>query len=386
MKKSQRSARPQFALSYVNPTIDHRANGSLSAREFFELKPVPEPTRQIDLESLRAGGVRLAVLSHANNDPELLPGVKGFEYLVRVFTALRSAIDERSRHCKLVQTKSDLGGGDDRLRIILHLTGAPINGYLQNLESFFYLGVRAIHPFVNQAEIGGYTGCGDPAMGITPFGRDVVRLAQQLKMVIDVAHTNDRAFRDVLRLCHGPVINSHTGCRKLPNSNPNRCCTDAQLKAVAATGGVVGVHFGSSFLWQAPPQAVHARQTAMERMRNEDRKLKAKYRDPYEYLSHRLDPGRWEEVLGGSVRNDPVFRAPLENLVDHLMYMLEVAGEDHVALGSDYSLGDLCDGVTNVRNLPRLARALENRGVRGAALEKVLWKNWENLFRRMLPD
>lgn len=376
---------PPAALGYVNPDIVHHPDGSLSAEAYFDPLAPSDPTRQADLRMMKKGNVRLVALSCGNIDSDRLPGSAGVEYVARVLTALRRAIERRPRHCRVVLNREDLSGvlSDSHIGVLLHLTGSPLNGCLQNLDVFHLLGARAIHPFSDDPSVGGFSGWNDTRRGLTKFGRGLLRRAQELRMVVDLAHANDRTFREALGVCSGPVINSHSNARALRNLDRNS--TDAQLKAIAETGGVTGVHFSSSFLQEPSPEAVRQRAEALERGRKTIDRLAKRYPNPYEFLSRRMNGALFDEAAGGSFRAAPVIRAPLGRLADHLLHLMEVAGEDHVALGSDYSLGDICAGVHRVSGLHLLAEELLRRGAGRATLEKIMWRNWARVLRKILP-
>ena len=82
--------------------------------------------------------------------------------------------------------------------------------------------------------------------GLTAIGRQAVRRVQQKHMLLDVAHLNDTSMKDVLQLADGPIIASHCNSRRLCNVPRN--LTDGQAKAIAATGGVVGINSHPPFV------------------------------------------------------------------------------------------------------------------------------------------
>lgn len=91
---------------------------------------------------------------------------------------------------------------------------------------------------------------GDPYSPLTDLGRQAVTRMQKLGMLPDVSHLNDAGFADVIRLARGPVIASHSNCRRLCDVRRN--LTDDQLRAIRDTGGVVGVNVHRSFVHADP--------------------------------------------------------------------------------------------------------------------------------------
>lgn len=91
---------------------------------------------------------------------------------------------------------------------------------------------------------------GDPDQGLSDAGRRVLRRMQDLGMVVDVSHLNDKSFWEALELVSGPLIASHSNCRTLCDMPRN--LTDAMLRAVAETGGVVGINTNREFTYHDP--------------------------------------------------------------------------------------------------------------------------------------
>jgi membrane dipeptidase len=108
--------------------------------------------------------------------------------------------------------------------------------------------------------------------------------------------------------------------------------------------------------------------------------------EPFAYLAHRYDPWNWPLCTAGA-RDEGVKvpRATLAKLVDHIEHMVEVAGIDHVCIGSDYALSNICAGVESADKLPNLAAALHDRGYREKELAKILCGNLVRLFEEVLP-
>ena len=108
--------------------------------------------------------------------------------------------------------------------------------------------------------------------------------------------------------------------------------------------------------------------------------------EPFAYLAHRCDALNWPLATGGAVEDGvTVPRAKFSRLVEHIEHMIEVAGIDHVCIGSDYALSNICAGVETADTLPDLAAALKRRGHRGADLAKIMGGNLRRLFEETLP-
>ena len=128
--------------------------------------------------------------------------------------------------------------------------GHAIEESLERLEHFFEGGIRVMTLVWNN-HLSWIRSCRDGAgpevpLGLSDFGRDVVRKMNSLGMLVDLSHASDQAFYDTLEISSRPVVASHSGCRAV-NNHP-RNLSDEQLKALAVNGGVVGAVFCTPFL------------------------------------------------------------------------------------------------------------------------------------------
>jgi microsomal dipeptidase-like Zn-dependent dipeptidase len=162
----------------------------------------------------------------------------------------------------LLRTRGDLAaflnrraGGARQVAALLGTEGAqPLEGKLENLDVLFAAGFRMMAPshFTDTA-VGG-SAAGAQKGGLTPMGREWVKAMEQRGMLIDVAHASPDTLRDVTALATKPVIVSHTGVKGTCDNNRN--LSDDQLRAVAATGGVIGIGFWDTATCGRDAQAI----------------------------------------------------------------------------------------------------------------------------------
>jgi membrane dipeptidase len=169
--------------------------------------------------------------------------------------------------------------------------------------------------------------------GLSPEGREVVRRAHALGVLVDVSHASDLAADEVLRMAAAqgaPAVASHSNARAVYSHSRN--LTDAQIRAVAATGGVVGVNFHSAYLGPGP-------------------------------------------------------RARLRDVVRHVLHIHRLVGIDHVAIGSDFEGGIRPPPeLQDVTGYARLAAALRKAGLSRAQVQRVFSGNALRLLcGRQLP-
>jgi membrane dipeptidase len=162
---------------------------------------------------------------------------------------LQKFVAESNGQMVLLRTRGDVENflkqrqaGSHVVAAFLGTEGAqPLEGNLANLDALYNAGFRMMSPshFTDTA-IGG-AAAGATKGGLTPLGREWVKQMEARGMLIDVAHASADTLRDATALATKPVVVSHTGVKGVCNNNRN--LTDDQLRAVAATGGVIGVGF-----------------------------------------------------------------------------------------------------------------------------------------------
>jgi membrane dipeptidase len=243
--------------------------------------------------------------------------------------------------------------------------GHSIENDLDHLEFFFRHGVRVLTLVWNN-HLSWIRSCRDGAgahvpAGLSDFGRDVVRQMNELGMVVDLSHAGRRSFHDALEVSGKPVIASHSGCSALHDHPRN--LDDDQLRALASQGGVVGIVFCAAFL-DARAQADQATWTASAEYKaltgaNESELF--------------LRQGAWLQA------HVPPLAA--QRVADHVCHAVEIAGIDHVGVGSDFD-GILLapEGLHDAACYGHLADLLLGRGFNPSDVRKVLGDNMRRVF------
>jgi len=162
---------------------------------------------------------------------------------------LQKFVDESNGQLVLLRSRRDLENFLQKRKEGLHVVAAllgtegaqPLEGNLDNLPALYDAGYRMMSPahFTDTA-IGG-SAAGVNKGGLTTLGRTWVKQMEARGMLIDVAHASADTLRDVTQMATKPVVVSHTGVKGVCNNNRN--LGDNQLRAVAATGGIIGVGF-----------------------------------------------------------------------------------------------------------------------------------------------
>ena len=191
------------------------------------------------------------------------------------------------------------------------------------LEDLYNIGFRITtlgwnekNPLTGSCQTGG---------GLTNAGREYVKEAQRLGMVIDVSHISDEGFWDIIEITEKPIIASHSNSRTLCD-NP-RNLTDEMYKAICKTGGTAGINLFPGFLGE---------------------------------------------------------NATLDTVCDHIFHFLALAGSDkHVSLGSDFDgVNKLPEGISGIQDYPKLADCLLTRGLAEKSMENIFWNNAVGVIER----
>ncbi len=225
---------------------------------------------------------------------------------------------------------------DDALAAVLHMEGVEAIGEdLAFLDVLYAAGLRSLGPVWSRPNIFGYgvpfrfPSTPDIGPGLSDAGKALVRRCNELRVLIDLSHLNEKGFWDVAALSNAPLVASHSNAYAVCNHARN--LTDAQLDAIRASGGLVGVNFAVAFL--------------------------------------RPD---------GAANVD----TPLDVMVDHVDYLLTRLGEDGVALGSDFDGARIPAALGNAGGLQGLVAAMRARGHSENLIEKICFRNWINLLSR----
>lgn len=222
------------------------------------------------------------------------------------------------------------------LAAILHIEGAEcIDPELHALDTLYRAGLRSLGPVWSRdtAFAHGvpfrFPSTPDIGAGLTGAGTRLVRRCNELGVLVDCSHLNERGFDDVAATSDAPLVATHSNAHALcPHA---RNLTDRQLDAIAASGGVVGLNFATAFL-------------------REDGRM--------------------------------VADTPVDTMIRHLDHLLSRLGEGGVALGSDFDGAVVPQAIRDSAGLPVLVDAMATRGYDAALIDGLCRGNWLDVLER----
>lgn len=278
-------------------------------------------------------GCNMAILSYR---PE--------EYFERHSKWLKEGVFQNTR---LIQTFSDVEAirSSGEFGILMYVQKPfPLGGGISRIQEFYDKGLRVFqlayglqHHEQEPEDVLGY-GCYETG-GVTPLGKRVIAELNRLGMLVDVSHCNNETTLDACRLSTMPVVCTHAGAAAVTEARMNRNKSDVALKAIAATGGVVG-----------------------------------------------------PTCVGGIIENPKTKERGVSEFCDHLDYMKNLIGIDHVAVSTDawlngwdrsspyYTSRELSD----IGHWKNVAVELHSRGYTDEELKKVFGLNYLRVFQKVL--
>lgn len=251
--------------------------------------------------------------------------------------------------------------------------GHMIEDRLDYIDSLYNRGVRYLTLTWNNStswassakEESGKTG----VPGLNDFGKQVVRKMNDLGMMVDLSHTGEKTFYDALAVATKPVLLSHSSAYALCPVYRN--LKDDQIKAVAKNGGVIQVNFYSGFL---------------DNNYNKQRQqIIAQSRLDKDSLKHL----NWSDttisnwIAKKNAKDFESIRPPFSIILDHIDYMVKLAGIDHVGIGADMDgIESLPKGIDGVQDYPKITKGLLDRGYSEEDILKILGGNFMRVFEK----
>ena len=226
-----------------------------------------------------------------------------------------------ARHCR-TGGEVDVTVAEGKVAALLSIEGADlIDCDVHKVETVAGWGVRLLNPVWNRANSLSGTNAEEPERGLSPAGREFIRVLEEYAIYPDVSHLSDAGFWDLVHMARRPIVASHSNARAVCPHRRN--LTDDQFRAIRDLGGVVGLNL---------------------------------------YLSFVGEP-------------------TMDALVAHVEHFLDLGGEKTLCLGGDLDgCESLAAGMTGMQDVPRLYDALKARGYSETLLNDMFWNNLRRLI------
>ncbi len=203
--------------------------------------------------------------------------------------------------------------------------------------------------------------------GLSRQGEEIVRALNRRGILPDLSHVSDDAVLHAIDVSRAPVLASHSSARALCDHPRN--LPDDLIRAIAKAGGLV---MANSFPVFVGPQAAAADKERSPLLRPHLEAAQA------EYYEHPREVSRRNARL---FAEHPIPPVPLSLYVDHLLRIVELAGEEHTGIGTDFDgIPEVLEGLEDVSRFPALTEALLARGIDRAGLRRILGGNFVRLL------
>ena len=241
---------------------------------------------------------------------------------------------QKENNCnRLIKGKLDVEKAinNNGLKVLLSIeNGSAISNDLNNIEYFYNKGIRMMSLTWNDDN---ELGCGAKTKndtGLTKMGIECVQRLNELGIIVDVSHLSEKSFWDVVSVSDKPIVASHSCVYELCKCERN--LKDEQIKAIARSGGIIGICFYSDFL-------------------------------------------------------NPNERASVEDVVEHIKYIKNLVGINYIGLGSDFdgmSNQDTPLKVDNISMINNIIKELKLQGFKDEEIERIMWNNWSNILKKIV--
>ncbi|MCC6548226.1 dipeptidase [Candidatus Sumerlaeota bacterium] len=337
----------------------------------------PPPWAQVTIPSMREGHVTDQVFA-VWMDPDDWHGLEATNHALQIIDKFHQQQEKYSDDIELALTEKDAERIRKNGKIAVYLWiegGVPINDDLALLRTFHRLGVRGMTlTWTSNLSWAGSSG-DKQNMGLTDFGREVVREMDRLNMIVDLSHVSDQTFFDALEVTRNPVVISHSSCRALCRHPRN--VTDEMLQALAKNGGVIGINALPEFLsddfetgWQQVEASHKAELDALKKKYN-NKTGNPEYREERRQLFVQ--------------QMDKKYVVTLDTYLDHIEHAMKVAGPEHVALGADFDgIWTFPVGLEKASKWQRVVEGLRKRGHSEKIIRGIMGDNARRVFKQVL--
>ena len=329
---------------------------------------------QSDLQRFKKGGVDVQVFSIWCDGRQPHP----FTFANRMIDTLYATAARHPDKMQVVKTSQQLQVAvhQHKLAAMIGVEGGHmIESDISKLDSLYKRGARYMtltwnnsNPWATSAMEETKDSLLHQPKGLNELGKSIVRRMNELGMLIDLSHVGEQTFWDAINTTSKPVLVSHSCAYSLCPAFRN--LKDEQIKAIGRNGGVIHLNFYSGFL----DSTYDRKDAAFNKKHRAERDSLLKVNPEPVYANNYLYEKYKDEVED--------MRAPLHLLFDHLAYIINLIGIDHVGMGSDFDgINSSPQQLNGVADYPVITRELLARGYSKKEIQKILGGNFIRLLK-----
>lgn len=288
---------------------------------------------EVDIPRLKEGGVDGQVFAIWPN-PRLLKKKNYAKFVYAAIDTFKQICQRESVNISLALSPKDVYeiAAQNKIAGILAIEGGhALEGRLDMLDTFYNLGVRLITiTWNNSNELAdAQLDTNKPNNGLSKLGIQAIKRMNELGIIIDVSHASEKSFWDIINISTAPIIASHSAVRTLRNHKRN--LTDKQIIAIAKKRGVIGIIFRSSNLSKTPN------------------------------------------------------KSSIEDVLNHIDYIVKLVGVDFVALGSDFDglMEKPPKKLEDASKFSNITYALKKRKYSDEDIKKILGENFIRVWNEV---
>jgi len=334
----------------------------------------------IDLPRLQEGGIDIQVFAACCNLVELETSSR--DHVIESLDLLRSELGKYPDQIEICLTTADIlkARAANKIAGILAIEGGlALDSDSADVEYFYNKGVRLI-TISHETPTGWCANWKEQdtgVLGLTDLGREIIAEMNRLGMIIDLSHSSDNTVAEVLKIADRPVIASHSGARSLCGHRRN--LTDEQIKAIAASGGMIGVTFVNNFISEKYNNAYNEfwNTISAEQLKSLMRLYSSPLPDDEYQQALQKDFGF---IIDGERKLENL-RVAVKDVVDHIDHMVSLVGPDYVGIGSDFDgMSSTPIGLEDCSKLANITKELAARNYSEIDIKKILGGNILRVF------
>jgi len=326
-----------------------------------------------DLDRMKKGGVDVLFFS-VWPDPKQAANKSHYLQSIEILDTLDNILKRNPSKIELALSPENISKITKKNKIAACIgleSGNAIDSDLKKLDYFYKRGVRYLSLTWNDSPEWASSASDESKnywrghRGLTEFGEKVIKRMNDLGMMIDVSHSGEKTFYDVIETSVKPIIASHSSVYSICPHKRN--LKDEQIKALAKNGGVMFINFNPGFLVKDFSKVYYSARKEADAIQDSLKMIdKADTFNRSDFIYERINP----------------IYPNVETVADHIEYVIDLVGDDYVGLGSDFDGTALMPyGLQNISKMPSITKELVKRGHSEITIRKVLGENFMRVFK-----